>query len=108
MTLAAGGSPDSPALVSATARPDRSGAFTARLSFAGLPVDSYQLQVIVKGRVVSSTTKSVTIDIEKGFPIPDKLIDTVNRNKHEMIKDICDGTIAPPKKRAAGVTSERP
>jgi hypothetical protein len=44
-----------------------------------------------------------------GTPNPStilKLIDTVNRNKHEIIKDICDGTITPrcnlpPEMRAA-------
>ncbi len=61
VTLANGGSPDAPPLASATARPVASGAYTAHLSFVGLPIDSYQLQALVNGRVVSSKWLDVTV-----------------------------------------------
>jgi len=50
---------------------------STNVTFTGMAF-TWPYMMVTQGRVVSSNTKSVTIDIEKGFPSPDKLIDTVN------------------------------
>jgi len=52
---------DVPAIASVQARPGADGAFTASLPIAGLPLDSYEVQVLVDGQVVASRWVSVSI-----------------------------------------------
>jgi hypothetical protein len=53
--------PSAPAAALADVRPGSDGAFTASLPIASLPIDNYQLQAIVDGRVVVSLWIQVTI-----------------------------------------------
>ena len=61
--VAAGDESDvrSPALASLDVQPGVDGAFLAILPIAGLPFDSYQVQVVVDGRIVTSRWIQVTI-----------------------------------------------
>ena len=57
----AGRDADVPAIASVEARPGTDGAFTASLPIAGLPLDSYEVQAVVDGRVVVSRWVEVSI-----------------------------------------------
>ena len=50
-----------PAVATATVRPDATGAFSASLPFAQLPLGSYQLQAVVDGTIVATRWVSVTV-----------------------------------------------
>jgi len=58
---AVGDSPQQPSIVSAAATPGPSGAFTAALPMAGVPIGSYQVQALVDGRVVVARWVTVSI-----------------------------------------------
>ncbi|HEX5148236.1 MAG TPA: Ig-like domain-containing protein, partial [Candidatus Limnocylindrales bacterium] len=57
----AGRAADAVALASVEASPGPDGAFTASLPIAGLPIDSYEVQALVDGRVVVSRWVDVSV-----------------------------------------------
>ena len=61
VSTAAGDSPQQPSIASAAATPGTSGAFTAALPVAGVPIGSYQVQAVVEGRVVVARWVTVSI-----------------------------------------------
>jgi hypothetical protein len=61
LSPAAGDSPQQPSITSASATPGTSGAFTATLPMAGVPIGSYQVQAVVDGRVVVARWVTVSI-----------------------------------------------
>ena len=61
VATASGSDAQAPAIVSVEAHPGTDGAFTASLPVAGLPLDSYEVQALVDGRVVVSRWVDVTV-----------------------------------------------
>jgi hypothetical protein len=61
VTTGGGRSPGEPGIVRAPARISASGSFTASLPLAGLPIESYEVQAVVDGRLIVSRWIDVTV-----------------------------------------------